>query len=240
VSTPIKTLNPLEIFLMLFVKLGLTTPYDLVSRIDVGVGASRPALRRLEESKFVTLTLGPRNRMQFALTDVGEKQLRKALDVGSKQYWRHGRRDTFDSLRRAMLLAWASSRPEEAYRCIDQAREDLRVLAGRNELAAVDLRRAALRLRDKMLKNQEPMDESLLTTTVYQWIGAEMDAAEFKLQAETLHVLDRLVGELPPAPEIWPDTRSDQQALPKHRRAKTISNERAEKVEDTNAEARRD
>ena len=207
-----KSLNPLEIFLMTFVKTGLATPYDLLSRLDVGVGASSPALRRLEGEELLTSTPGPRNRMSFALTKKGEEELQTALAKGPRQYWRHGRRDTYESLRRAIWLGWICSRPEDARQCIAQAGEDLREMAGRNEQNARDLRKSALRLRDGMLKDCDPTDESLMITTVYRWIGAEMDAVQFKLQAEALEVLDSLVRDLPPAPKIWPENSTVKHA----------------------------
>jgi len=151
--------------------------------------------------------------MQFVMTEEGDKQLKAALDRGPRQYWtqRHG---TFDSLHRAIFLAWVASRPEDAKGCIAEAVEILRRKAGRNELDVGDLRKTAFRLRDEMLNNEELADDSILITTVYRWIGAEMDAVEYKLQAETLHVLDTLVADLPPAPKIWPEIPRAQQTSP--------------------------
>src|ERR1039458_10866044 len=43
-------LNPLQILLMVFVKFGLATPYDLMSLAGMSVGLTSPTLKRLEES----------------------------------------------------------------------------------------------------------------------------------------------------------------------------------------------
>ena len=212
---PFAKLEPLEIFLLVFVKSGLATPYDLLSQIGMGVGTSSPALKRMKEKGLLTCTLGPRNRMQFAMTEDGEKQLRSALDGGPKRYWRHGRRDTFDSLRRGILLAWVDTRHDDANSCVYSAQKDLVELARGKERNAREFRKEAFRLRDEMTKNKETGDTGLLIATIYRWIEAAMDADQFKLQAKALQGLDGLIADLPPAPEIWPDVNRARQSSPK-------------------------
>lgn len=198
-------LSSLEILLLLFIKSGLETSYDLMAKIGLGPGATSPSLKRLEASQLLTSTGDTRRRMRYAITEEGEQQLKGILDEGPRGYWIHGRRDTFDSLRRAIFLAWVSSGPEDAMRCIRHARVSIEEMARSNDLDAKHLRNAALHLRERMLKVEEPGDDNDLITTVYRWIDAEVDAAQYIRQVEALDVVEALVSDLPPAPCIWPE-----------------------------------
>lgn len=204
-------LSAQEIFLLVLVKSGFLTTYDLLSQIGLGVGASSPALKRMEKQGLLTCTLGPRNRMQFAMTADGEKQLKAAIEGGPMRYWRRGRRDSFDSLHRAIFLAWIDSSPEDARFCVDQTYRDLGDRAEREMRKAAEFRKSALRLRDDMMKGTVSPDNGRLIASVYCWIEATMDTAQYRLQAEALKDLDTLIADLPPPPKIWTEDSGSQQ-----------------------------
>ncbi len=202
---PFGGLTLLEILLLVFVKSGLGTPYDLLSQIGLGVGGSSPALKRLQNRGLLTSESGPRNRMDFGLTDAGEQELKRALDLSPKQTWRYGRRDTFDNLRRTVFLAWVSGRPEDAEEHVERANQDLQLLIENSERAAEASRQAVNRLKTEVKANNNLEDNGLMIAKVYTWIVATMDAAQFKLQREALREVQALIKELPPAPFIWPE-----------------------------------
>src|ERR1035441_2088409 len=80
-------LSPLQIQLLVFVKLGLATPYDLITQAGLSVGLTSPALKRLEEAGLLASTPGSRRSMRYALTEKGEKQLKGALETGGPLSW---------------------------------------------------------------------------------------------------------------------------------------------------------
>ena len=59
-----------------------------------------------------------------------------------------------------------------------------------------------LRLQADILNDKLAADEGLLIATAYQWIKAESDATLFRLQAESVEHIDKLVADLPPAPQV--------------------------------------
>jgi hypothetical protein len=125
----------------------------------------------------------------------------------------------FDSLRRAIFLSWFDSRPEDAKSCVYQACNGLEYLAETKEREVTEFRKATSRLLDEMHKNKESGDNGLLFATVYRWIGAKVDIAQFKLQAETLQYLYELIDNLPPAPKNWPEIQDALHTSPKPKRA---------------------
>src|SRR5208282_4823943 len=132
-SGSVEGLSAQEIFTLVFIRSGLNTPYDFISQIGVGVGTSSPALKRMEERKLLTATPGPRNRSRYEITEKGEEELRKAIDAGPDLYWRYRDRGHFESLQRAVFLAWIYSGIDDAEMCIVHAVEVLHKLRQRKE-----------------------------------------------------------------------------------------------------------
>jgi DNA-binding PadR family transcriptional regulator len=198
-------LNPLQIVLLVFVKFGLTTPYDLLSKAGMGVGMTSPALKRLEEAGLLTCTPGPRNRMRYALTDKGADELKESLEAGPARYLRHGGSATFAYLPRAIILAWVYSGVEAALRLVSLAQEELRFLGEKKEREAVDLRNSMLRLQADLSKDDPAADKGILIATTYRWIEAESEVVLFKLQAEAIRTIAPLIAGLPPAPQVRRD-----------------------------------
>lgn len=204
-ATHSESLNPLQIVLLVFVKFGLTTPYDLLSKAGMGVGLTSPTLKRLEEAKLLTCTPGPRNRMRYALTEKGEDKLSASLEAGSTRFWRHGGTETFESLPRAIILTWVYSGVEAALHLVHRAEEELRFLGEKKQSEAADLRRSMFRLQDELSSNDPVVAKGILVATAYRWLEAESDVILLKMQAETVRTIAPLIEVLPPAPQVRRD-----------------------------------
>lgn len=194
-------LSQLEMLLLVLVKAGIATPYDLLNQFGIGVGTSSPALKRMANNGLLTITPGPRNRMRFAITKDGDGRLRSALNEGPPRYWKHGDRDTFDSLRRLILLAWMDRSLAGAVYCVNEAKKELEELFDRR------VRRAS-RLREKVLQKEpvegeQILDDAQLIAYVSGWIEATFDALQFESQIDVLTRVLGLIGELPSPPDIW-------------------------------------
>lgn len=195
-------LNPLQIFLLVLVKFGLTTPYDLLSKARLGAGLTSPALKRLEKAGLLSSTPGPRNRLRYVITDEGEDALRGNLMRGQTHYWRYGKTDTFESLPRGIVLAWLQAGTEEASHGVSRAANKLVALSHSKEREATELRGFMNSLKADIASKDPATDEGMLIATAYQWIKAESDAALFRLQAEAIEKIIPLLEDLPPAPRI--------------------------------------
>ena len=195
-------LNQLQVQLLVFVKFGLATPYDLMSQAGMSVGLTSPALKRLEEAGLLTCTLGARKSMRYAITEKGDELLGIALKSGRPTHWRLGRYESFESAPRAILLAWASFGMEEASRCVDQASEELRFQAQQKEGDAEQLRLAMHRLESTLFQENADANKGELMATAYRWMKAASDAALLRLQVEAMKAFGPLLQELPPTPKI--------------------------------------
>jgi DNA-binding PadR family transcriptional regulator len=196
----IEGLNPLQIFLLVFVEFGLTTPYDLLSKAGLGPGLTSPALKRMEEAGLLISTPGPRKRLRYAITEKGADLLRESLNQAN--YWQLGQTDIFESLPRGIILAWLHSGVDEARRGAARATENLLVVSRRRQREAEELRSDMLRLQAGLLKADPAADKGTLIGTAYQWIKAESDATLFRLQAESVEHINQLLADLPPAPQV--------------------------------------
>jgi DNA-binding MarR family transcriptional regulator len=197
-------LSQLEVLLLVLVKAGIATPYDLLNQIGIGVGTTSPALKRMATSGLLTVIPGPRNRMRFSITEEGDKRLRGALDSGPPRYWRHGERDTFDSLRRVVLLAWVDNYLSGADYCVHQAGIELEDLLERRIRRAAQLREKVHRTQEDKQKEGQPLDDADLIAYVSGWIEAVFDASQFELQIKALPRIRDLMADLPNPPDLWP------------------------------------
>jgi DNA-binding MarR family transcriptional regulator len=193
-------LNPLQIFLLALVKFGLATPYDLLSKAGLGPGLTSPVLKRLEEAGLVTSTPGPRKRVRYAITEIGASKLSESSQLGD--YWQFGQKDIFESLPRAMILAWLHSDVDEARYGAARAADSLLKLSRRRQRESEELRVSMLGLQADILKDDRTAAKGLLIATAYQWLKAESDAALFRLQAEAIGKINKLLADLPPAPQV--------------------------------------
>jgi DNA-binding MarR family transcriptional regulator len=196
-----KDLNPLQIFLLVLVKFGLSTPYDLLLKAGLGPGLTSPALKRLERAALLTSSPGPRNSRRYAITDEGTNLLDRSLN-SRKRYWQVGRVDVYGSLPRGIILAWLHSGVDEAYRGAVRAGENLVALGQKKQWEASELRRSMHRLQADILNNDPAADESMLIATAYQWMKALCDAEMFRGQAQAIELIIQALPDFPPAPQM--------------------------------------
>lgn len=198
----IEQLNPLQTFLLVLVEFGLTTPYDLLSKAGLGPGLTSPSLKRLEKAGLLVSTPGPRNRLRYAVTEMGAYLLRESLRPEEPTYWKAGKADIFESLPRGIILAWLHSGVDEARLGVARAAENLMAMTQRKRREAEELRGYMLHLQAGILKADPSADRGELVATAYQWIKAESDATLFRLQAESLEHINQLLADFPPAPKL--------------------------------------
>jgi DNA-binding MarR family transcriptional regulator len=98
----------LDLFLLGLIREGLTSAYEFRERAAVSVGASLPALRRLEEMGYISRgKLLSRNRRELKLTALGQKQLRTGIRTYLKLYQQTPPSDGESILRIFSLAMWA-------------------------------------------------------------------------------------------------------------------------------------
>lgn len=198
----INELNPLQLFLLVLVEFGLATSYDLLSKAGLGVGLTSPALKRLKETWLLTSTPGPRNRVRYAITEEGRKTIRENLEVGPPPFWQQGQTDVFESLPRGVILAWLNSGTHEASLGVAEAAYKLSVLEGKRRREAEELRASMVHLQTEIVDQSPVAAKGVLIATAYKWIKAECDASLFRLQGEAVWKIEKLLPDLPPAPQF--------------------------------------
>jgi DNA-binding PadR family transcriptional regulator len=195
-------LSPHQVLLLVFIKFGLTSPYDLMSQAGMSVGLTSPVLKRMKKDGLLSCTTGPRNRMRYSLTEKGEAELMASLQAGQTRHWRAGRSETFESAPRTVLLAWAYSGVDEALRCIGRTAKDLEHQAQKKEREADELRDSMLHLKADLIKGESGFDKAILAATTYRWMKVQSEATLLKSQAETISTMAPLLSDLPPAPSL--------------------------------------
>ncbi len=197
-----KNLSPLQVLLLVLVKFGHSTPYDLKTWAGMSVGLTLSPLKRLQEAGLLSCEAGTRNKLQYTLTQKGDEELRAALEDGKKQDRWLEEFGIYESLPRAILLAWLSSDQESAPAWLDRAVEDLLHQASRKDGDAEDLRRKMERFKQLFPENVDIREQGQLVATTYKWMKTVMDAALLKAQAELVRTMAPVLCNLPPAPRL--------------------------------------
>lgn len=203
-----RRLNPLQVLLLVLIKFGHSTPYDLKSLAGMSVGLTLGPLKRLQEAGFLNCKSGPRNKLQYTITRKGDDELRAALEEGKKQDWWLETFGVYESLPRAILLAWLSSDLENAPEWLGRAMEDLLHQASRKEGEAEDIRRRMDRIKLLFPEDERIEEQGRLIATTYQWMKTMADAALLKAQAELVRTLAPVLLDLPAAPAL-PNREAD-------------------------------
>jgi DNA-binding PadR family transcriptional regulator len=197
---PYSANNPNHILVLALVECGLKTTYDLKLQAGMSVGQSGPVLQHLERSGLLTAEPGTRRSLRYSITVKGKSELRAALASGKDDSWWVGKFGFFESIPRAVLLAWLASELEDYPKWLGYAEEELQASAQRAAQEAADLRNQMERLR----RNPSPRGRPLLVGTTYRWMKVQTDALLLEAQAELVDTLAPLLTDLPPAPPIPP------------------------------------
>jgi DNA-binding PadR family transcriptional regulator len=216
-------LVPLEILILLCAKTGIGTPYAIMTKMGVGVGASSPALKRLEAEGLLSSEPGERNSRQYSITERGEALLRSALDAGPMVYGADHTRRFYVRLGRVIFFAWVKGDLDEARVEIDKAEADLMRAARRLDVEAKEYRKIL------QVSNYEATvehgDPSHYVPLVYRFIDAVADTAEARMNAQAISALRKLIDELPTSPRTflqYPSGRSKDAAMKVEARGNTI------------------
>src|SRR4051812_253399 len=79
--------SSLDLFLLGLINSGVNTPYLFRERARLSVGATLPALKRLEMERLITRGEKlQRNRQEFKLTAAGKRKFRTQLSRLSQEY----------------------------------------------------------------------------------------------------------------------------------------------------------
>ena len=194
-TMPYSSNSPNHILILALVECGLKTTYDLKLQAGVSVGQSGPVLQHLEKAGLLTAEPGTRRSQRYSITAKGKSELRAAIASGKNENWWVGTFGFFESIPRAVLLAWLASELEDFPKWLGYAEEELQAAAQRTEQEAEDLRNQMERLR----RNPSPRGKPLLVGTTYRWLKATTQAALLKAQTELVNELAPLLTDLPAA-----------------------------------------
>ena len=197
-AEPVVPLKPFEIFILLCTKIGLGTPYLIVSQTGVGVGASSPILKRMKIRSLLASEPGPRRQVFYRLTNKGEMQLEDALKRESID-WKKAAHGTYEGLPRVIFFSWLLGNLDNARVALHLTEASISKKVSKAEVDAEDCRRI---LRHVLSANPEYAPPEYVAAA-YKLIGAVAFIAEAKLKVEALDALRRLTDELPPALPIF-------------------------------------
>jgi DNA-binding PadR family transcriptional regulator len=116
--------SSLDLFLLQLISTGINTPYLLRERARLSVGATIPALNRMEDQGLVNRQKKERrNKQQYSLTTKGKRHLSAQLTALLAEYVEQPPTDV-ESLLRAVALACAQLKPEQVNAMLDAAAKE--------------------------------------------------------------------------------------------------------------------
>jgi len=189
----VEKLNLISVFLLSFVKAGLTAPYDLISQAGLSVGVTSPTLKRLEAAGYLSQSLGSRRRVDYSLTEKGEEELRLAIESGRQDYWGIGRSVNYESALRAALLLWLNFGMEETTRFAEFAADQLQVQA---ELKEHEARGIYIAIEKRHLFDEEG-NHGKLVASAFSWMKSLSDREILLGQADSVRRIPALLARLP-------------------------------------------
>jgi DNA-binding PadR family transcriptional regulator len=157
----------LEVFILALISQGLTTTYALQSEAGLSLGATVPALKRLQDAGLVSKKVSGR-RHEFTLTRTGEKVLRD---------WRPPSRRSgtdFDDLLRTAFLT---------------------VLLVRDRTAAAELLRQGSRARSRAAEDRTDdlrgttIDPNHVDGVAYQWMRHILEQHRLAAESKALQLI---------------------------------------------------
>lgn len=124
-----KITSSLDLFLLALIESGVSTAYAFKEQAGLSVGATLPALRRLEKYGF--LVRGEkldRNRQDLELTRAGKRELKSATERFLRDYQRQSPPDT-ESVLRICALALANRKTRAAIKILSLAAKEWSIRA---------------------------------------------------------------------------------------------------------------
>lgn len=185
-----------DVFLLSFVDSGLNSPYDLISKAGISVGLTSPSLKRLEQAGLLKKRSGPRNRIDYSLTERGKEEFQAALQLGRNNYWRLGASPSFDSLSRAVFLLWVHFGKADADKCIEFGVAELQNEARMKKHEADRISRSIM--EPYLFADLGKIGD--YRAALYWYLKNISDAALFDAQAEMLKGMRQFVSEFPTRP----------------------------------------
>jgi DNA-binding PadR family transcriptional regulator len=108
---PQSQLSTLDKFILVLIRAGYPTLYDIATVAGISIGASAPALARLHKRRLVRSgRKGVRNRQEYQLTRSGER----VLDEVSNKFSPEIRGLEFESLARVVVTLWIDNHRPKA------------------------------------------------------------------------------------------------------------------------------
>jgi DNA-binding PadR family transcriptional regulator len=190
-------LNSLEVQLLVFLKFGLTTSYDLLAHAGMSAGLTGPVLRRMEEAGLLSCTRGSRRVIRYALTLLGKNALYRSLESRRLNSSMDGASVTFDGAAREALLVWLSEGKDEAIRYLDSEVEIAIAQIRKRARETKDSKEAMISLMKKASDMMTDKQKGIMIANIYQWMKAMSDAAMSKAAEEAMRALHDLVAMLP-------------------------------------------
>jgi DNA-binding PadR family transcriptional regulator len=196
----VTTLNSIELLIITLVVEGLTTRYDLTVRAGMSVGATGPALKRMEKAGYLKSTLGPRRKQTYSVTKKGFSAFRQTLTGRNATFsWEEGIAG-IESIPRTVLLLWIYSNEQGVREFLEFATLSLNGQAARKQLEADSLENEVTRLDQALLSkstlNAQGTREQLVGTLL-KAIKAKSDALFLTTQSAALESLFGYFPKLP-------------------------------------------
>jgi hypothetical protein len=132
--------SSLDLFLLGLINYGINTPYLFRERAMLSVGATLPALNRLEEARLVRRQArAQRNRQEFSLTRSGKQYLTSELNQLLDHYGKNPPADA-ESVLRAVSLGIVNGQTKAALTCLQSAARDRKRRSLPQPLATHDIK----------------------------------------------------------------------------------------------------
>jgi DNA-binding PadR family transcriptional regulator len=196
-KTVFERLNALDVLLLVFVKHGLATTYELRSQAGIGGSLTVKQLQLLEKNGLLASTSGnERKAKRYAITEAGEKKLLEALDLEMQKRGRLG----IESMARALFLEWLYPNQISGAETERATAAALDIYRKEKELEAERLKAAIDQIKRRSPGGDYGSQAGQLVANTFMWIRARSDVALLMAQSKVLDPLVGLSKELPPAP----------------------------------------
>jgi DNA-binding PadR family transcriptional regulator len=194
------TLNSIELLIVTLVIEGLTTRYDLTVRAGMSVGATGPALKRMERAGYLKSTLGPRRKQAYEVTEKGFSAFRQTLSGRNGTFpWEEGIAG-IESIPRTVLLLWIYSNEQGVREFLEFATLSLNGQAVRKQLEADSLENEVTRLDQALLSRSTLNTQGIREQLVGNLLKALKAKSDVLLLRTQSAALESLFGYFPKLP----------------------------------------